>query len=365
MKTRSLLGVLLLAAVLGLASSRPARAACGDGVVDPGELCDLGPGNGSPTTCCTTLCEYRAEDNVCRPAANPCDVAESCSGTSANCPADVILPEGAACDDGSSCTLDDRCSQGVCTGTPNPDTCIDDFACYRIRTTPGTPRFTPIASVHLVDQFEDSNFRVLKPRHLCTPSNKNDEGTLDAATHGENYVIRTATGSPRHVPRTNILVTNQLGSIRLDTTKPDLLFVPTAKSLVSEPAAPNPASHRVAHYKCYRVRVTPRTPKFPRTVFVNYTDQFTGSARTLRLKKPRHLCTPADKNGEGIKNPPVHLVCYVAGGTPKAPKQNGLFLNNQFGPEQLDTIKDIEFCVPSLKSLSPSGAFLDDGPSLF
>jgi hypothetical protein len=292
-------------------------------------------------------------------------VTESCPGTSADCPPDTLVPDGTACNDGSSCTSDDRCSQGVCSGTPNADTCIDDFTCYRVRTTSGTPKFTPITSVHLVDQFEDANFRVVKGRRLCTPSDKNEEGTLDAATHGESYQISPVPGSPRHVRRTNIRVTNQLGSIRVDTRKPDLLFVPTAKSLVSQPSPPNPGSHRVDHYKCYKVRTTPRTPRFPRTVFVSYTDQFTTTARTLRLKKPRHLCTPVDKNGEGIKNPPIHLMCYTAGGRPKHQRQTGLFVNNQFGPERLDTIKEGEFCIPSLKSLSPSGAFLDGDPSLF
>jgi hypothetical protein len=121
----------------------------------------------------------------------------------------------------------------------------------------------------------------------------------------------------------------------------------------------------VDHYKCYKVRVTPRTPKLPRSVFVSYTDQFTSPARTLRFKRPRHLCTPVEKNGEEIKNSPVHLMCYKVSGTPKHQKRTGLFVNNQFGPERLDTIKEGEFCIPSLKSLSPSGAFLDGGSSLF
>jgi hypothetical protein len=331
---------------------RTAAAICGNGIVDADEQCDLGPGNGSPTNCCTTLCEFRAEDNVCRPAANACDVAEHCSGTSDTCPPDLVIPEGAHCNDGSPCTMDDRCSQGTCTGTPSPDTCLDDFTCYRARTTPGTARDAPITSLHHADQFEDSNFRVLRARLLCTPSNKNGEGTLDAVTHGKSYLIRPAAGSPRHLPQTNVKVTNQLGSIRVDTVKADLLFIPTAKSLASEPPPLDPASHRVDHYKCYKVRVTHGTPKFPKTVTVSYTDQFTSPARTLRLKKPRHLCVPVDKNGEGIKNPPIHLMCYVAGGSPGAQKRKGLFVNNQFGPERLDTLKDGEFCVPSVKELS-------------
>jgi hypothetical protein len=148
-------------------------------------------------------------------------------------------------------------------------------------------------------------------------------------------------------------VTNQLGFIRLDTIRVDLLLVPAAKSLTSSPPAPNPTSHNVDHYKCYRARVTPGTPRFPERVRVTITDQFNTTLKTLNLKKPRHLCTPVDKNGEDVKNPTVHLACYAARGAPKTPKHRGVFVNDQFGPEQLDTSTEREICIPSLKSLAP------------
>src|SRR5258705_7799806 len=141
----------VLAAALVVTMAPRTWAACGDGMLDPGEQCDLGAGNGSSTTCCTTLCEFRAEDNVCRPAANACDLPELCTGASDTCPPDLIIPEGASCDDGTPCTADDRCSAGICSGTPTPDTCIDDFTCYRVRTTPGTQKFAPIGRAHLED----------------------------------------------------------------------------------------------------------------------------------------------------------------------------------------------------------------------
>ena len=48
--TRDISLIILLAATLGLASAGAAAAACGDGTLDPGEQCDLGSGNGNPTT---------------------------------------------------------------------------------------------------------------------------------------------------------------------------------------------------------------------------------------------------------------------------------------------------------------------------
>ena len=49
----------------------------------------------------------RAASTVCRAAAGECDVAETCTGTSASCPADTKKPSGTACtDDGNVCTKD-------------------------------------------------------------------------------------------------------------------------------------------------------------------------------------------------------------------------------------------------------------------
>jgi hypothetical protein len=191
---------------------------------------------------------------------------------------------------------------------------------------------------------------VVREQMLCLPTDKNGEGVVDPSTHLVSYLIKRQ--SPRHVKRTALRVTNQLGEVRLNTVKPTNLLVPSAKSLVSSPAAPNPLLINLDHYKCYRVRVTPRTPKFASGTLVQATDQFE-AVRTLSLVKPRHLCTPVDKNGEGIKNPQAHYLCYTARaavGSPKHTRTSGIFVNNQFGPRRLDTLRDNEFCIPSTKS---------------
>src|SRR5437870_2988582 len=478
--TRHISLIILLAGTIGRASVRGAGAACGDGTPDPGEQCDLGSGNGSPTTCCTTLCEFRAVGLLCRSAAGPCDVAESCTGASGDCPADAFqpsnfqcrpeagacdmaetcsgsgpdcppdafrpsgtvcrapagscdltencdgagpdcppdafqpsgtvcrpatgdcdlsetcsggspacpadalqpngavcrpgagvcdpaeicdgvnvacppdtfAPDGTPCNDGSACTANDACFRGVCVGTTNVDACLDDFFCYRTRLSAGETAFVPIPGVHLVDQFEDLNFDVVKPRFLCAPADKNSQGTIDPATHLRAYLIRAVRGSPRPTPHTNILVTNQIGDIHVDTIRPDLLLVPTAKSLTSPPPAPpDPQSENVDHYKCYKVHLTPHTPTFPTRVFVTVADQFTSPAKTLRLVRPKHLCTPVEKNGEAVKNPTVHLMCYLAHGRPRTPTTTGVFLRDQFGPARVDRVGESELCIPSQKSV--------------
>ena len=94
---------------------------------------------------------------VCRAAADTCDAAETCTGTSGTCPVDTFQPEGTICgsgpaacsaqdacdgsgtclphdfadntpcNDGNACTIEDACSSTVCAGIPR--TCEDDNEC--------------------------------------------------------------------------------------------------------------------------------------------------------------------------------------------------------------------------------------------
>ena len=71
------------------------------------------------------------------------------------------------------------------------------------------------------------------------------------------------------------------------------------------------------------------------------------------MKKPKHLCTPVDKDGEGIIDPVNHLMCYDLKKIKDEPKfkKTNVFTNNQFGPEQLDVKKEKLLCLPSIKTL--------------
>ena len=208
--------------------------------------------------------------------------------------------------------------------------------------------------VSLKDQFGERTLRVVKPVALLNPADKNGEGIYDPDTHLMSYKVE---GRRNHRPRVkNIKVTNQFGVLFVDLVKADRLLVPASKSREEEPAnPPDLANINVDHFLCYRVKRSRHTDRFQRKQ-VSVTDQFNNvEPKSFDVKQPTRLCTPVDKNGEGMKNPYAHMMCYSvkrARGEPRHERIKGLWVNDQFGAIQVDTRKEKELCVPSETRLS-------------
>lgn len=111
-------------------------------------------------------------------------------------------------------------------------------------------------------------------------------------------------------------------------------------------AASNVRQTTPSHYKCYQARGT-RVNEL-----ANLADQFfTAESHVLR---PVELCTPVDKNGEGL-DPTSHLVCYSLKPDHRLSPPPAVVVSNQFGDSQLLELgRERKLCVPSQK-LDPPG----------
>jgi len=86
---------------------------------------------------------------------------------------------------------------------------------------------------------------------------------------------------------------------------------------------------------------------------VSLVDQFESTTPTV--VKPEYLCTPVDKNGEGIVDPVNHLTCYrLSSREPFEPRD--VTVVDQFAEQDLRALRgqcrkaDI-LCVPSTKEV--------------
>jgi len=99
----------------------PSEDACGNGQIDPGEVCD--DGNANDSDCCSTSCQPAPQGTSCTDA-NACTSGDSCNSTGICQPGPPL-----ACNDGQFCNGTETCNAlvGCVAGSPPP---IDDgIAC--------------------------------------------------------------------------------------------------------------------------------------------------------------------------------------------------------------------------------------------
>lgn len=105
----------------------PGGLYCGNNQIDSGEQCDGG-------SCCNIDCTFKGPV-VCRHATGTCDTAELCSGSSGECPADMVATPGSTCSHNTTCGSGQCNDFGFCeitstvaegtSCTPSVDSCLD------------------------------------------------------------------------------------------------------------------------------------------------------------------------------------------------------------------------------------------------
>jgi hypothetical protein len=155
----------------------------------------------------------------------------------------------------------------------------------------------------------------------------------------------------------------------------DFASLPTLTVPVSDtaqpldvPDAPAPCSNQVYEFlnvvpavppidpfHCYAVKPSRGAPEFPGVAGVELADPVFAETARFDVTKPRELCAPADKNGEGIRDPATHLEGYrikAARGEPAHTRRRGLVVVTQLGSLTLDTVKPVGLMVPTAKDLA-------------
>jgi hypothetical protein len=105
---------------------------------------------------------------------------------------------------------------------------VDSYKCYRVKLSKSLPRyFPPGAEQRLTDAFEDRQYRLKKPKRLCSPVSIDGSVIENGEGHMMCYPARRNDFSPVHTPRTGISVADRFGDLLLDTRREAEICVPT------------------------------------------------------------------------------------------------------------------------------------------
>jgi hypothetical protein len=198
-----------------------------------------------------------------------------------------------------------------------------------------------ISGVSLADQFGTRTVTVGDVKRICNPANVNNEDPTapNDPDHLVAYDLSNINPPFQTVP--NQVVSNEFGTITVDVVMPQLLLLPSAKSLSGPP--PPLGDDSFDHFLCYQTRGGQTQVNN-----VHIDDEF--GTIIVDVKQPVRLCVPVDKNGEGIPDPTAYLMCYqvrIDSSSAFTPAGQ-VIVNNQFGPDGFQSYKTTELCIPSL-----------------
>ncbi len=259
------------------------------------------------------------------------------------------------------------------------DTTLDAFRCYQAKPTKGAPVFAPVVGVRLANAFADLTADLKSRTLLCAPTATGAADVLDATTDLAGYTLTPEKGQPKQVPQTAVKLTSQLGSLVVDTAKPDLLLLPTAENADTSPYL---TVNQVDRFVCMKAKLSKGQPKLAKTLQLTTNDELTGLPERVLVKKLVRICAPIGADGGPTKHAD-RLVCFQVSPTksrcaddaplnpgagckketdcggvakqttlctsqPKFAKRSGLYVTNDLDSGRLDAAKEDVLCLPSL-----------------
>jgi hypothetical protein len=184
---------------------------------------------------------------------------------------------------------------------------------------------------------------------------KNHGGVVTPIEQPEAHLVAIEVAAAGPPTRRRVEVTNQFGTEVLTVGAPDMLLVPSAKSLA--PTPPGAVPRLLDHFLCYDVRGENddhddrgRDQVRARVVL---TDQF--GQEDVDVGEAVRLCNPVAKTHGGVTTPiesaDEHLTCYDIDGERGRPARLSAIVRHQFGVEHLRVGSARALCVPSQKRL--------------
>ena len=230
---------------------------------------------------------------------------------------------------------------------------VDHQLCY----TASGPGFKIPAGIRLIDQFSRNGFVPTigaKPVTHCNPVTKIlPTGQMFKVTNPNAHLLCFPAAAPTPQPTPTVQVTNQFGTGTLIPGQPNLLCVPSWKSLTGPPRKKPRTPPRLNHFTCYPVKLAPGTPPYnPPPVMLQ--DEFASAPVNAQVSPvPVELCLPTEKilpSGKVFKiiNPALHLLCFPVSPTPTVPR---VWDENQFGTRAVAIGPANWLCLPSTKKI--------------
>jgi hypothetical protein len=147
-----------------------------------------------------------------------------------------------------------------------------------------------------------------------------------------------------------VVVANQFGSAVLVPSQPNLLCLPSWKSLTGPPAKTPRTPRGLNHFTCYPVREASGAYHPPPVML---RDEFAKAPVPAQVSPiPAELCLPTEKivgtKVFKIINPTMHLLCFPVSPTPIVPK---VWDENQFGTSAVNVARTNWLCAPSTKTI--------------
>jgi hypothetical protein len=225
---------------------------------------------------------------------------------------------------------------------------VDHQLCYKASAT----GFHIPLGVVLKNQFSPGGFMPAITSMVlhCNPVQKTlPNGTVFPVTNPDAHLACFTITAPTQ-PTPTVIVTNQFGSATLVPSQPNLLCLPSWKSLTGPPNKTPNQPPGLNHFTCYPVHVVSGSYHPP---VVKLLDEFAASPVSATVNPiPTRLCLPTEKIVGGadypIINPTTHLLCFPVSPTPIRPQ---VWDQNQFGTGVVTITQTNSLCLPSTKQV--------------